>query len=151
MAPIASADDSLSAIVRLVRAGGGRVTTSKRILIGALLSSEGHFTAEELCDLVHAQAPDISMSTIYRNLEELARLGVVVHSHLGHGAAVYHLASAAHAHLVCGECGVAMEAPEDLFGDLAEQARARYGFTVDTRHFAILGRCRACEAAADQR
>ena len=69
------------------------------------------------------------ISTIYRNLEELERLGVVVHSHLGHGPAVYHLASAAYAHLVCSECGAALEAPEEFFGDLAKQAAARYGFS----------------------
>jgi len=29
---------------------------------------------------------------------------------------------------------------------LAAAARARYGFEIDTRHFAILGRCAACRA-----
>jgi Fur family ferric uptake transcriptional regulator len=135
----------MEAILDLLRAGGGRITTSRRLVVGALLGLRGHITAEELCDLVQASAPDVVISTIYRNLEELERLGVVVHSHLGHGPAVYHLASAAYAHLVCSECGAALEAPEEFFGDLAQRATARYGFTVDPRHFAILGHCRACE------
>ena len=39
-----------------------------------------------------------------------------------------------------------MEAPDELFRSLAEAARDRYGFELDTRHFAILGRCAACRA-----
>jgi Fe2+ or Zn2+ uptake regulation protein len=135
-------------ILGLMRAAGGRITTSRRLLVSALLDVQGHITAEELCDMVHAKAPDVYLSTIYRNLEELDRLGVVVHSHLGHGPAVYHLASAAHAHLVCSECGATVEAPEELFGGLAKQAAERYGFSVDPRHFAILGHCRGCGAGA---
>jgi Fe2+ or Zn2+ uptake regulation protein len=138
----------MESILGLLRAGGGRITTSRRLVVGALLHLRGHITAEALCDLVQATAPDVVISTIYRNLEELERLGVVVHSHLGHGPAVYHLTSAAYAHLVCSDCGAALEAPEEFFGDLAKQAATRYGFTVDPRHFAILGHCRACQTEA---
>ena len=75
--------DSMEAILDLLRAGGGRITTSRRLVVSALLGLRGHVTVEELCDLVQASAPDVVISTIYRNLEELERLGVVVHSHLG--------------------------------------------------------------------
>jgi Fur family transcriptional regulator, ferric uptake regulator len=134
----------MEAILSVLRGAGNRITTSRRMIVAALLDAEGHITAEELCELIQGRAPDISISTIYRNLEELERLRVVVHSHLGHGPAVYHLASASHAHLVCSDCGAILEAPEELFLELADQATARYGFTVDPRHFAVVGRCRAC-------
>ena len=132
----------LDAVLDLLRASGCRVTTSRRLLIGTLLDLSNHISAEQLCDLIQQKAPDISISTIYRNLEELERLEIVMHSHLGHGPAVYHLAWAAYAHLVCSECGATLEIPEELFADLATQAAVRYGFTVDPRHFAILGQCR---------
>jgi Ferric uptake regulator family len=48
---------------------------------------------------VHARAPDVHLSTNYRNLEELERLGVIDSTRLGSGPATYHLASAAHGHL----------------------------------------------------
>jgi Fe2+ or Zn2+ uptake regulation protein len=144
----ASGSDLLDAVLDLLRASGCRVTTSRRLLIGTLLDLSNHISAEQLCDLIQQKAPDISISTIYRNLEELERLEIVMHSHLGHGPAVYHLAWAAYAHLVCSECGATLEIPEELFADLATQAAVRYGFTVDPRHFAILGQCRTCETGA---
>jgi Fur family ferric uptake transcriptional regulator len=86
----------------------------------------------------------VHISTIYRNVEDLQRLGVIVHTHLGHGPATYQLASLAHAHLICEECGATIEAPDDLFRGLARTARTKLGFSIDPRHFAILGRCASC-------
>jgi Fur family ferric uptake transcriptional regulator len=130
--------------LELLRQNGGRITSSRRFLLRLLFESEGHHTAEELAAAVQAQAPDIHLSTIYRNLDELEKLGVVVHAHLGHGPATYHLASSAHGHFVCEECGKMIEAPDALFAGLAKAAREKFGFTIDPHHFAMLGRCADC-------
>ncbi len=140
---VTSVDDVLA----LVRARGGRATTSRRILLEVLFESGGHMSAEELAEAVSSRAPDVHISTIYRNLEDLQRLGVVVHSHLGHGPATYQLAAFAHSHLMCEGCGATLEAPDEMFRGLARAARNRLGFTIDPRHFAIFGRCRSCSEA----
>jgi Fe2+ or Zn2+ uptake regulation protein len=139
-ATVASVDDALA----LVRASGGRVTPSRRLVLEVLFRARHHLSAEEVADAVQADAPDVHLSTIYRNLEELQRLGVVVHTHLGHSPATYQLAASAHAHLVCETCGAVIEAPDALFRGLARAAKADFGFTIDPRHFAMLGRCANC-------
>ncbi len=131
-------------VLSLVRARGGRATTSRRILLEVLFEAEGHLSAEDLAAAVQARAPDVHITTIYRNVEDLQRLGVIVHTHLGHGPATYQLASLAHAHLICEECGATIEAPDDLFRGLARTARTKLGFSIDPHHFAILGRCASC-------
>jgi Fur family ferric uptake transcriptional regulator len=140
---------TVEGVLDMVRRQGGRVTASRRFLLRALFSAQGHRTAEDLAAEVHAQAPDIHLSTIYRNLEELERLGVIVHSHLGHGPATYHLAASTHGHLVCEECGTMIEAPDALFKGLAKAANAQFGFTIDPHHFAMLGRCATCNSGRD--
>jgi Fe2+ or Zn2+ uptake regulation protein len=122
--------------------------SSRRFLLRLLFESEGHHTAEQLAAEVQAQAPDIHLSTIYRNLDELEKLGVIVHAHLGHGPATYHLASSTHGHLVCEECGKMIEAPDELFAGLAQAAESQFGFTIDPHHFAMLGRCAECRFVA---
>ncbi len=131
-------------VLALVRSRGGRATPSRRLLLEVLFESDRHLSAEELAEAVQARAPDVHISTIYRNLEDLQRLGVAVHTHLGHGPATYQLASYAHAHFICEKCGAAIEAPDEMFRGLARSAKARLGFSIDPRHFAILGRCAAC-------
>ena len=136
---------SVDDVLALVRESGGRVTNSRRLILEAIFDDPGHHSAEDLAAIVQARAPDVHLSTIYRNLEELERLGVVVHSHLGHGPATYHLAATAHCHFVCEHCGKAVKAPDELFVNLADRAKKEFGFTIDPHHFSILGRCRNCQ------
>jgi Fur family transcriptional regulator, ferric uptake regulator len=138
---------SVDDVLALVRARGGRATSSRRILLEVLFDADDHLSAEELADAVQARAPDVHISTIYRNVEDLQRLGVVVHSHLGHGPATYQLATLAHAHFICEDCGAMIEASDELFRGLAKAAKARLGFAIDPHHFAILGRCASCDVA----
>ncbi len=134
-------------ILALLRAGGGRITTGRRAILEAFLAVDGHVTAEALTARVQADQPDVHESTVYRFLDELERLGVVDHVHLGHGPAVYHLASDAHHHLVCDRCGTVVEVPGELFAELRGRLHADFGFTLHPRHFAVTGRCRACAEA----
>lgn len=141
---VTAKSDPVEGVLELLREKGGRVTTSRRVLLSCLFESGPHHTAEELAEEVQRIAPDVHLSTIYRNLDELERLGVIVHAHLGHGPATYHLATETHGHLVCEVCDGEMEAPEEFFHDLTTAAKQKYGFVVDPRHFAVLGRCAIC-------
>jgi len=138
-------EDLIEDVLARVREQGGRATPARRLLLGALVANHGHRTAEELALRVRAHAPDVNLSTIYRNLDELERLKVVDRTRLGHGPAIYHLASAAHGHLVCEQCGSVTEVPDALFGDLAGAARQRYGFAIDPHRFAVIGLCSSCQ------
>jgi Fur family transcriptional regulator, ferric uptake regulator len=141
---------SVDDVLALVRARGGRATPSRRILLEVLFETDDHLSVEELAAAVQARAPDVHLSTIYRNVEDLQRLGVVAHTHLGHGPATYQLAPFAHAHFICEVCGKRLEADDDLFEGLAEAAKSRLGFSIDPHHFAILGRCADCTARRDR-
>jgi len=103
-------------------------------------------SVEDLAAAVQARAPDVHISTIYRNVEDLQDLGVIVHSHLGHGPVTYQLAVLAHAHLICENCGARIEVGDELFAGLVRAAKAQLGFSIDPHHVAIQGRCADCEA-----
>jgi Fur family transcriptional regulator, ferric uptake regulator len=140
---------SVEAVLELIRETGGRATTSRRTLLEVLFEGSGHHSAEELAAAVKARAPDVHLSTVYRNLEELERLGVIVHAHLGHGPVTYQLARHSHAHFVCENCGRRVDVPEQMFRGLAQSARKSYGFEIDPRHQAIMGWCAACSSDRD--
>ena len=136
--------EAIEDVLTLVRRHGGRATPARRLLLNALFGNRDHRSAEELAAEVHAGAPDVHLSTIYRNLEELERLGVVDSTRMGSGPATYHLASAAHGHLVCEKCGSMTEVPDDMFGDLVRIAGNEYGFAINPHRFAVTGHCANC-------
>jgi Fur family transcriptional regulator, ferric uptake regulator len=137
---------SVDSILEQLRESGGRITSARRAVVAALVEPSDHRTAEDLIALVQATCPDVAPSTVYRILESLEEIGVVVHVHLGHGAAVYHLSETSHAHVVCEDCGRVVEVPPDLAKSIADGIRDRLDFWAALRHFSITGRCRACEA-----
>ena len=136
--------EAIEDVLALVRRHGGRATPARRLLLNALFGNRDHRSAEELAAEDHAGAPDVHLSTIYRNLEELERLGVVDSTRMGSGPATYHLASAAHGHLVCEKCGSMTEVPDDMFGDLVRIAGTEYGFAINPHRFAVTGHCANC-------
>jgi Fur family transcriptional regulator, ferric uptake regulator len=137
--------ETIEDVLALVRSHGGRATPARRLLLDALFAGTGHRSAEDLAAEVQARAPDVHLSTIYRNLEELERLGVIDSTRLGGGAATYHLASATHGHLLCETCGTLIEVPDELFTDLIKTAASEYGFAINPHRFAVTGRCSSCQ------
>jgi Fur family transcriptional regulator, ferric uptake regulator len=129
-----------------LRARGYRVTPQRQLVLTAVTKLE-HATPEEIWADVQQTASGVNISTVYRALELLEQLGLVTHTHLGHGAPRYHLAAEAeHVHLVCAQCGritqVSPEAVAPLVAALAEE----YGFETDVGHLTVFGRCESCRA-----
>lgn len=139
--------DRLDELIARVRAGGGRVTTGRRALLRHLSAANTHLTADDLAGRVQEDHPDIHRSTIYRSLSDLEQMGIVDHVHLGHGAAVYHLADDLHRHLVCEHCDAVIEVDDAVFEPLEAALRAAHGFSLRAGHFAVIGTCRHCSAS----
>ncbi len=129
----------------MIRSHGGRVTAVKRAVLNTLISAPQHLSVETLTGSVQQVAPDTSASTVYRILEELEGLGIVVHSHLGHTAAVYHLSGLVHGHLSCVRCAETIEIPASFFSTIADRVSGDYGFTLDEHHLALSGTCARCQ------
>ena len=92
-------------------------------------------------------ASGVNISTIYRALELLEQLGLVTHTHLGHGAPRYHLAAEAdHVHLVCASCGRITQIPPEAVEALVTALDNDHGFQTDVGHLTVFGRCAACRA-----
>jgi Fur family ferric uptake transcriptional regulator len=137
--------DEVEAIVTRLRSEGRRITAARRAVITGLVAHHGHVAAEELARRVREALPDVHESTVYRALDDLTQLGIVAHSHLAHGPAMYHLTTDRHAHLVCDTCGATIEVPASLTAAFARSIQRRFDFQVDLVHFGLSGRCGACK------
>src|SRR5215469_13326027 len=130
-----------------LRARGYRVTPQRQLVLEAVTKLE-HATPEEICAQVQQTARGVNISTVYRTLELLEQLGLVTHSHLGHGAPSYHLAAEAeHVHLVCRECGRITQAHPGAVAALVNALEAEQEFETDIRHLTVFGLCGDCRRA----
>jgi Fur family transcriptional regulator, ferric uptake regulator len=118
--------------------------TPQRQLVLDAVEQLGHATPEQICATVQRQAPAVNITTVYRALDLLERIGMVRHTHLGHGAPNYSVREHEHVHLVCHLCGKVEEAPTALLEQLADRVRGEYGFLLDATHVALSGACADC-------
>jgi Fur family ferric uptake transcriptional regulator len=140
----------LSDLTRQLRAKGYRLTPARQLVLSAVSGLE-HATPDAICAEVQRTASSVNLSTVYRTLELLEELGLVTHTHLGHGAPIYHAAAEQqHLHLVCRVCGRVTEAHPTVADPLVEKLRVEQDFEIDVAHFAIFGRCADCRARADE-
>jgi len=124
---------------------GYRLTPQRLMILSAIENSNNHISAEEIYTQVVAKYPNVNISTVYRTLELLERLGMVTKTDLGGGRVRYHPAEKGHHHhLVCRECGAVIDLDESVLASLKDTLIREYGFIADLRHLAILGRCVNC-------
>lgn len=101
-------------------------------------------------DQVAAELADVDTSTVYRALDVLVEVGLITHTHIGHGPPVYHAVDPTpHMHLVCQRCGAQDSADIALAAGLLAALQTEHGFTADLDYVALPGLCAQCRAADD--
>ena len=124
---------------------GYRMTPQRAMIVSAIENSDNHISAEEIYAQVVAKYAHVNVSTVYRTLELLKRLGMVTETDLGEGRVRYHPAGKGrHHHLVCHECGATIDLDESVLSPVKDVLRQQYGFIADLRHLAIFGHCVKC-------
>ena len=124
---------------------GYRLTPQRMMILSAIENSDNHISAEEIYAQVMAKYPHVNISTVYRTLELLKRLGLVTETDLGGGRVRYHPADKGHHHhLVCRECGAVIDLDESVLFPVKSVLLRDYEFIADLRHLAIMGRCVNC-------
>ncbi len=123
---------------------GLRMTPQRQLVLDAVRTLD-HATPEQICAEVQRAAPAVNITTIYRTLDLLDRIGLVRHTHLGHGAPTYSAQAHEHVHLVCHSCGAVSEVPTELMDGLVADLATRSGFALDVSHLALSGLCSTCQ------
>ena len=124
---------------------GYRLTPQRLMILSAIEDTDSHISAEEIYTQVVAKYPNVNISTVYRTLELLKRLGLVTETDMGGGRVRYHPADKGHHHhLVCQECGAIIDLDESMLVSLKNTLLQDYNFVADLRHLAIFGRCVKC-------
>nr|WP_182546538.1 Fur family transcriptional regulator [Halosaccharopolyspora lacisalsi] len=126
-----------------------RMTPQRQLVLDAVRELE-HATPEQVCRRVQRATPTVNITTVYRALDLLEELGLVRHTHLGHGAPTYSVEEHEHVHLVCHRCGGIDEVPCELLDGLAEILDRQHGFALDATHLALSGSCRDCREATPE-
>jgi Fur family transcriptional regulator, ferric uptake regulator len=130
-----------------LRERGYRLTPQRTLIWEVLRGAGRHLTAEEVAAEVRGTMPDINVSTVYRTLELLVSLDLVVETRLEGSASYYEVSpEPSHHHFVCRCCGRVDHFGDDLLAPVREELEAR-ACEVDHIQVTAFGLCAACREA----
>ncbi|GAA1702484.1 transcriptional repressor [Microbacterium sediminicola] len=130
-----------------------RNTWQRERVRSALGEAGGFVSAQALHATLRAQDTGIGLATVYRALAGLAEDGAADSLQSPEGEALYRACTTGghHHHLICRECGTAVEIAATPVEKWAKSVAAEHGFSEAEHVIDIFGRCSSCTAAAEAR
>jgi Fur family ferric uptake transcriptional regulator len=124
--------------------------TRQRGEVLALLEETADFqTAQQLHEALRARGARVGLTTVYRTLQILTDAGEIDTMRLPSGEQLYRRCSRTqhHHHLVCRQCGAAVEVEGPMVESWADRVAAQHGYRDVSHTVEIFGTCARCAAA----
>lgn len=120
-----------------------RMTRQKRLILEITQSHHDHPTADMIYIELRAKDNRISRGTVYRNLEQLADSGLLLHVKVP-GADRFDSRRELHYHIICRSCGFVSDAPPEYREELDRQVAEKTSFLVERHCLVFEGLCPDC-------
>lgn len=121
-----------------------RQTWQKDAVLHSLSKAEGFVSAQQLHRQLTQHGSVIGLATVYRTLNSLVADGLA-DSLVNAGESLFRDCSKDHHHhLICNECGIAVEIEAKQAEAWASKVAKEHGFTQATHTIDIFGLCKAC-------
>ena len=122
-----------------------RITKQRQVILEELRSVTSHPTADDMYDMVRRRLPNVSLGTVYRNLEILAESGVVQKIDIGGTKKRFDGNVEVHYHLRCVVCGRVDDVHFDTGVDLEALAAVMTDYSILRHRLEFIGICPNCE------
>ncbi len=132
-----------------------RWTGPREAIMKHLSQTSKHMSAKEIYAALHKYYPGIGMTTVYRTLDLLTRMGFIHKFSIGDGHNRYEFipgdTSGHHHHLICTHCGKIINYSEFVDEELAlvkkteERLAKKFNFIIKDHNIEFLGTCGDCK------
>lgn len=116
-------------------------------ILACLRSTKIHPSAEWVYQQLKPEIPDLSLGTVYRNLNLFKEQGLIRSLGVVDGVERFDANLSPHTHFICKKCGVILDMPEPKqLEQLCSEACAQAGGQVTGCKLCFSGLCRNCAA-----
>ena len=136
------------------RCQGWRWTTPREVILNLLSQTTKHMSAKEIYATIHRMYPGIGLTTVYRTLDLLNRMGLIHKMDIGDGQSRYEFRSGEkkehHHHLICTRCGEITDYSDfvdeelELLKKVEKNLAQKYNFLVQDHNIEFYGLCQKC-------
>lgn len=123
-----------------------RMTKQRKTILKVLKNTESHPTADSIYEEVKKEIPNVSLGTIYRNLNLLAEKGKITVINYANDQSHYDGNTENHYHFRCNSCGNVFDLELDLLDEkVNNKVEDNTNFIVDNHRLEFYGLCPSCQ------
>jgi Fur family transcriptional regulator, peroxide stress response regulator len=126
-----------------------RMTRQRKTILKILRSTDTHPTADWIYEEVKREIPNISMGTVYRNLNILAKMGEIMILNYGSTYSRFDGNPENHYHFKCIKCGRIFDIDIPLDQELDGKINTETPFKVFSHRTEFYGLCPDCQKGKD--
>jgi len=127
-----------------------RMTKQRKTILEEIKKSKSHPTADKIYDSVKKKIPDISLGTVYRNLDILSEEGLVRKLELAHTQRRYDGNMENHYHVLCTECGRIDDLITTGADDIEKLLGVKSYYQITGHRLKFFGLCPDCKKRVKQ-
>lgn len=117
----------------------------REIILETLQRKKDHFTAKEIYEKVKQTIPDISLGTVYRNLNVLHEYGKIKKIELPYGSDQFDSSILPHSHLYCIKCKKIYDLNTSSLDHIKELIEKESGYQILSNQLILEGICIHCQ------
>ncbi|MBZ4653362.1 MAG: ferric uptake regulator, Fur family [Peptococcaceae bacterium] len=124
-----------------------RMTRQKRVILEVLRGTKSHPTADWIYEQAKKMIPDLSLGTVYRNLNLLKEMGEIMELNYGSTFSRFDGNPHNHYHFQCRQCGRVFDLDLPIQNKLEKETAEVSGHRIDNHRLEFYGVCRECQAS----
>lgn len=109
-----------------------------------LITRKDHPTADTVYTNIRKDFPNISLGTVYRNLQLLSSLGEISKIQVGDGLEHFDANTVPHNHFICKTCGSVIDLDMEPFDEITEKATEAFDGMIEGHITYFYGICANC-------
>lgn len=117
----------------------------REIILKAVRADMSHPSVDSVYMEIRKEIPNISLATVYRNLNLLAEKGEIKKIDSLDGSCHFDFNTTNHYHFICNKCNKVYDVPCDVAPDVVKQAGEMTGFKIISHDISFQGICLECK------
>lgn len=133
-----------------LKAANYKLTRQREQVIEVLEAhADAHLSAEDVYNFLLQNSLDVGLTTVYRTLDTLEKIGILHKIDFGDGRTRYEFKHAHeehhHHHLICVSCGMVNEFKDTLLEELEDSIEKLHKFEILDHQVKFFGYCWECQ------
>ncbi len=122
-----------------------RYSKKREAILEAVRSTHLHPTAEWVYQQLKPVHPELSLGTVYRNLNLFRAQGIIRCVGVVNGQERFDAETRPHSHFICDRCGAILDLEVGVDEKLEAEVGEAYGLRVDRHELVFHGSCGKCQ------